>query len=81
MLGYTRIMMAFAVISLCLSILIALFGAPGSSGATLLALPISLLFLWLAWTNWVDAAKCATEWAPEKVRNQGFFDTEGYKPF
>jgi len=78
---YTRIVMAIAVISLCLSILIALFGAPASSGISLLGVPMSMLFLWLAWTNWVDAANCATEWAPQARRNQGFFDGTGYSPF
>jgi hypothetical protein len=81
MLMYTRIVMAIAVISLCLSILISLFGAPVSSGLSLVGIPMSMLFLWIAWTNWVDAAKCATEWAPEAIRNQGFFGTEGYKPW
>lgn len=79
MLIYTRLIMALAVINLCLAIIIAVFGSGATAGISLIGVPLSMLFLWLSWTNWVDAAKCANEWAPEKNRNQGFFDTNGYE--
>ncbi len=69
MLIYTRVIMALVIVILGMAILTDIF-ASFLAPVFLLAIPIPLILLWLSWTNFKDAEKCANEWAPEDKRNQ-----------